>query len=369
MTLRAENICKSYEGKVVLEDLSLESEEGMFCALLGASGAGKTTLLRILAGIERPDSGRIYYDENDVTGVPVQERSIAFVYQQFVNYPSMTVYENIASPLRVSKIKRREREIREKVHGVAELLGLQDVLQQLPEQVSGGQRQRCAIARALIKEARFTFLDAPLANLDYKLREELRSELKQVFGGAGQSGERGVIVYATPEPLDALMMATHVGFLHDRTVLQFGEVQDVYQRPLHAAVAEYFSYPPMNLIECTVENERDRGVLRVTKALKVDSGIGRDRLNEDRYLLGIRPHHLDLRPTHEHMIPFSAKVELAEVVGSNTELHLVHENLRLRLFLDRVESFSVGDEVTPYIDPAEVYLFSKTTGKFVTKTS
>ena len=377
MTLRVENICKSYEGKVVLENLSFQLEAGSFCALLGATGSGKTTLLRILAGIEKPDRGRVYFDDEDVTDVSVQKRPIAFVFQQFVNYPSMTLYENIASPLRVSG-GFSDSEIREKVNKVAGLLGLQDVLHHLPEEASGGQRQRCAIARALAKEARFIFMDSPLANLDYKLREELRSELKQIFGkrrlsgknGSGlEHGLSGAVVYATPEPIDVLMMASHVGFLHDRSVLQFGDVQEVYQHPAHAAVASYFSHPRMNLIECTVETQGHCSVLQVTDELKFEVGLMRDRLPKDRYLLGIRPHHLDMQRTHERMVRFTAEVELAEIVGSNTEVHLKHGNVRMTLFMDRVEQFAVGDQVTPWIDPAGIYLFDLATGEFVTRTS
>jgi glycerol transport system ATP-binding protein len=379
MILRAENICKAYGGNVVLKDLSLQLEAGSFCALLGATGVGKTTLLRILAGIEKPDSGRVFYDDVDVTEVSVQDRSIAFVYQQFVNYPSMTLYENIASPLRVSKKRLLESEIRKKVNQVAETLGLQDVLQHLPEQVSGGQKQRCAIARALAKEARFIFMDAPLANLDYKLREELRSELKQIFGGvkkseengsgAGNSRLRGAVICATPEPIDVLMMASHVAFLHNRSVLQFGDVQEVYHHPVHAAVASYFSHPRMNLIECTLTSQEGSSVLKVSDELKIEVDFGRDRLADDQYLLGIRPHHLDLHQVHGRMVPFRAEVELAEVVGSNTELHLKHGNLGMTLFMDRVERFAVGDKVTPWIDPSQMYLFQRTTGEFLARTS
>lgn len=379
MILRAESISKSYGGDVVLEDLSLQVEAGSFCALLGATGVGKTTLLRILAGIEKPDSGRVYYDDVDVTEVSVQDRPIAFVYQQFVNYPSMTLFENIASPLRVSKNRLLESEIGEKVNQVAGTLGLQDVLQHLPEQVSGGQKQRCAIARALVKEARFIFMDAPLANLDYKLREELRSELKQIFGGVTNSEDRssdpehlrlsGAVICATPEPIDVLMMASHVAFLHNRNVLQFGDVQEVYQHPAHAAVASYFSYPRMNLIECTVTRQDGHSVLKVTDELKIEVGLGRECLGDDRYLLGIRPHHLDMRPARGRMVPFNAEVELAEVVGSNTELHLKHGEVRMTLFMDRVERFAVGDKVTPCIDPSQIYLFDAATGKFVARTN
>jgi len=348
----------------VLHDLSLELEAGSFFTLLGPTGSGKTTLLRILAGIEKPTSGQIFYDGIDVTKLPVQERNIAFVYQHFVNYPSMSVFDNIASPLRVSKVKRSESEIKRKVLEVSELLGLTQVLQHLPEEVSGGQRQRCAIARALVKEARFIFLDEPLANLDYKLREELRTELKQIF-----KERDGAVIYATPEPIDALTMATHVGFLHEGAILQMGEVLDVYNNPSHAAVGSYFCHPQMNLFPCQVERRSDGCILRVSTDLKFEVDLPVSQLPDQKYLLGIRPHHLFLEDTHQRMTPFHAKVELAEVVGSNTELHLRHDDIKMSLLMQRVEQFPVGKDVTVYIDPDHLYIFNAETKAFVTKTN
>ena len=364
-TIRAEQISKSNGGHPVLHNLSLDLEAGSFVTLLGPTGSGKTTLLRILAGIEKPDSGRVYYEGVDVTALPVQERNIAFVYQQFVNYPSMTLFENIASPLRVAKEKRSETEIKRKVEETAELLRLSDILQHLPEEVSGGQRQRCAIARALVKGARFIFLDEPLANLDYKLREELRTELKQIF-----KDRDGVVVYATPEPIDALTMATHVGFLHEGNILQYGEVLDVYSNPSNAAVGSYFCHPQMNLFPCEVESREGAGCrLQVSQELKFEVGLNREKLPSDRYLLGIRPHHVFLTDPQDRMVPFQATVELAEVVGSNTELHLRHGDIRMSLLMQQVEQFPVGKKVTSFIDPDHLYIFDNETGAFVARTS
>jgi len=174
-------------------------------------------LLRIIAGLERPDKGkgRVFYDDVDVTDIPVRERNIAMVYQDFINYPSMTVYENIASPLRVSKNKLTGKEIDKKVKEVADLLNLSDLFKHYPSETSGGQQQRIAIARALVKDTKYVFLDEPLANLDYKLREELRGQLKETF-----SNSKGIIIYATADPLDALILSSHVGFLHHGKILQ-----------------------------------------------------------------------------------------------------------------------------------------------------
>mgnify|MGYP006077793207 CR=1 FL=1 len=364
MSIRAENVCQSYGKQSVLKNLSLELEAGSFFTLLGPTGSGKTTLLRILAGIEKPAAGRIFYDGVDVTDLPVQERKIAFVYQQFINYPSMSLFDNIASPLRVAKEKHSESEIERKVMETAELLRLTQVLHHLPEEVSGGQRQRCAIARALVKEARFIFLDEPLANLDYKLREELRTELKQIF-----KDRDGVVIYATPEPIDALTMATHVGFLHDGAVLQYGEVLDVYSNPSHASVASYFCHPQMNLFPCQVESRGEGCLLRASPDLTLQVDLKKDLLPADHYLLGIRPHHLFLTDPQNRMTPFKAKVELAEVVGSNTELHLSHKETKLTLLMQQVEQFPVGEEVTAYMDPDHLYIFDPKTGAFLTRTN
>lgn len=364
MGIRAENISKSYEGKTVLKDLNLELESGSFCTMLGATGAGKTTLLRILAGIEKPDQGKIFYDGVDVTRVPVQKRPVSFVYQQFVNYPSMTLYDNIASPLRISKRKLSKVEIDRRVQETAELLSISEVLHHLPEEVSGGQQQRCAIARALAKEAKYIFLDEPLTNLDYKLREELRGELKQIF-----SEREVIVVYATPDPIDTLTMSTYVGFLHEHRIIQYGEVREVYQNPLYAEVGYWFSYPKMNIIPCKVLKHAGNLQLRVTGELKININSSNNVLNKDRFLMGIRAHHLSISKKNETMIPIKATIELAEVVGSDTELHLKHENELLIMLMQQVGHFNVGDQITVYIDPTQFYLFDSQTGKFVTKTN
>ena len=364
MSIRAENINKSYDGKTVLDNLNLELEAGGFCTLLGPTGVGKTTLLRILAGIEKPNQGKIFYDDVDVTRIPVQKRPIAFVYQQFVNYPSMTLYDNIASPLRISKSKLSKKEIDRRVQETAELLGIRDVLFHLPQEVSGGQQQRCAIARALAQRARYVFLDEPLTNLDYKLREELRGELKQIF-----SEREGIVVYATPDPIDALTMATHVGFMQKHRILQYGEVNEVYKHPRFAEVGYWFSYPKMNIIPCEVIRKNGSVQLKVTNELKINIDSPTDKFDQDRYLLGIRAHQLAISKTNETNIPFKATIELAEVVGSDTELHLKHENERLILLMQHVGFFNVGEEITVYIDPSQFYVFDANTGDFVTRTN
>ena len=197
VSVTLEHVTRTVDGIPTIRDVSLTLERGTLSVLLGPTLSGKTSIMRLLAGLDRPTTGRVLVDGKDVTGFDVRQRSVAMVYQQFINYPSLTVYENIASPLRVQGRPREE--IDRRVQEAAKLLRLEPYLKRTPLQLSGGQQQRTAIARALVKGADLVLLDEPLANLDYKLREELRTELPRIFEASG-----AIFVYATTEPSEAL---------------------------------------------------------------------------------------------------------------------------------------------------------------------
>lgn len=363
VAITVEHLTKTYGDAVALDEVSLHIEDGDFAVLLGPTGSGKTTLLRIMAGVERPDSGRVLYDGVDMRRVPVQKRPIAMVYQQFVNYPSMTVYENIASPLRVRRPRLSRTEIDKRVMEAAELLRIEKVLRQKPEEVSGGQQQRTAIARALVKGAQYIFLDEPLANLDFKLREDLRGELKHLFGA-----RKGAVIYATPEPIDALSMATHVGLLQEGSLRQYGRVREVYESPEDISVGTYFSHPTMNIAPGKVEMRDGSTRLRISKDLCIELSAMQHDLNKDEYFVGIRAHALDVTRKHERDLPFSATVEFAEVYGSDTEVHILHENLHLTVLTERVLKFTPGEHVEFFMDPRNLHLFDHDTSKLIAKT-
>ncbi|MCF8104712.1 MAG: ABC transporter ATP-binding protein [Desulfohalobiaceae bacterium] len=363
MGISARNICKSFETGPALKDVSLDIEDGAFVTLLGATGAGKTTLLRILCGIERPDCGQVFYDDKDVTGIPVQKRNVAMVYQEFINYPSLTIYDNIASPLRISRTKYAKSEIDGRVRQTAEMLGLSAVLNHYPEEVSGGQKQRTAIARALAKDTKFIFLDEPLANLDYKLREELRGELKTILGQKG-----GVVVYATPEPVDALSMSTHVGYFESGELLQYGDLEEVYRKPAQVEVGAYFSYPTMNIMPARKIQEQAGTYLRISDEISIELTPFADRLQEQEYLVGIRAYNLHTHTSREGMISFQATLELSEELGSDTELHLSHGSMRFVMLMQEVVRYPVGTNITVYMDPCRLFIYSKKNRKLVLKT-
>src|SRR3954452_25163311 len=247
MSVALDHVTRAVDGIDTIRDVSLELDRGTLSVLLGPTLSGKTSIMRLLAGLDRPSSGRVLVDGNDVTGLDVRKRSVAMVYQQFINYPSLSVYENIASPLRVQGKPRGE--IESRVREAARLLKLEPYLDRTPLQLSGGQQQRTAMARALVKGADLVLLDEPLANLDYKLREELRTELPRIFEASG-----AIFVYATTEPTEALLLGGNTVCMWEGKALQIGETPNVYRRPQTLRVAQGFSDPPLNLVGIEKKN-------------------------------------------------------------------------------------------------------------------
>jgi glycerol transport system ATP-binding protein len=249
MQLSLERVEHKVGAAVHLHALDIALVPSALTVLLGATQAGKTTLMRVMAGLDRPSAGRVLVDGRDVTGMPVRERNVAMVYQQFINYPSLTVADNIASPLKL----RGERGIDARVNELAAKLHIEPFLKRLPAELSGGQQQRVALARALAKQAPLMLLDEPLVNLDYKLREELRDELSALFA-AGDS----TVVYATTEPTEALLLGGHTAVMDAGEVLQYGPTAQVFHRPKSIRVARAFSDPPMNLIGARADQVHPR---------------------------------------------------------------------------------------------------------------
>ena len=282
-----------------LYPLSLTLAEKEINVVLGATRAGKTTLLRVLAGLERPHSGRLLQGGQDVTGLPVRQRSVAMVYQQFINYPSLTVFENIASPLRVAGAGRDD--IQTQVTALAELLQLTPMLSRYPAELSGGQQQRVALARALARNADLLLLDEPLVNLDYKLREGLRSELAQIF-----AQRHATVVYTTTDPQEALQLGGFTHVLHEGRLLQSGRALEVFRHPATLEVARAFSDPPLNVIPGSVVPLPEWLLARVTPDT----------------VFALRPYQLTLAPRNGAGCSITGTVQLAEISGSDTYVHL-----------------------------------------------
>ena len=281
MTL--EHVTRAVDGIPTIRDVSLTLERGTLSVLLGPTLSGKTSIMRLLAGLDKPTTGRVLVDGKDVTGVDVRQRSVAMVYQQFINYPSLTVYENIASPLRVQGKSRAE--IDKRVQEAARLLKLEPYLSRTPLQLSGGQQQRTAIARALVKGADLVLLDEPLANLDYKLREELRTELPRIFEASG-----AIFVYATTEPSEALLLGGRTICMWEGEVLQAGETSKVYRHPDTMRVAQVFSDPPLNIVGI----EKSNGSVQYAGGVQAPATGLYAGLGDGAYRVGFRAHQLEV---------------------------------------------------------------------------
>src|ERR1700722_14818450 len=307
MSVALDHVTRSVDGIATIRDVSLTLDRGTLSVLLGPTLSGKTSIMRLLAGLDKPTTGRVLVDGKDVTGFDVRKRSVAMVYQQFINYPSFTVYENIASPLRVQGKPRAE--IESRVQEAANRLGREPYLDRTPLQLSGGQQQRTAIARALVKGADLVLLDEPLANLDYKLREELRTELPRIFEASG-----AIFVYATTEPSEALLLGGRTICMWEGEALQTGETPKVYRHPDTLRVAQVFSDPPLNIVGI----EKKNGQVAYAGGVKAPAPGLYARLGDGAYRVGFRAHQLEIANGIPGRHAFHATVTVTEITGSES---------------------------------------------------
>ncbi|RTZ47515.1 ABC transporter ATP-binding protein [Candidimonas sp. SYP-B2681] len=344
MQLTLAGISKKVGVETWLYEMTLRPQPGAVTVLLGATQAGKTTLMRVMAGLDAPSSGQVLVDGADVTGRPVRERNVAMVYQQFINYPSLTVRQNIASPLRL----RGEQNIGERVQAIADRLHIGMFLDRLPAELSGGQQQRVALARALAKNAPLMLLDEPLVNLDYKLREELREELGQLFT-AGDS----TVVYATTEPGEALLLGGYTAVLDHGELLQYGPAIEVFELPKSIRVASAFSDPPMNFIKASrsADGAQLTGSVLLPLQLPESANAGSADIT-----VGIRASSLRLEPRQDD-IALHGQVELAEISGSDTFVHLTSVIGDLVAQVTGVHHFDIGASVALYFSPLSAFVF------------
>ncbi|MBC7993976.1 MAG: ABC transporter ATP-binding protein [Rhizobacter sp.] len=341
MQLTLERVDKQVGPETHLYPLDLTLVPGAVTVLLGATQAGKTTLMRLMAGLDVPSKGIVRVDGVDVTGTPVRERNVAMVYQQFINYPSMTVFDNIASPLKL----RKEKGIAERVDELAAKLHIEPFLKRLPAELSGGQQQRVALARALAKNAPLMLLDEPLVNLDYKLREELRDELTQLFA-AGSS----TVVYATTEPTEALLLGGYTAVMDAGELLQYGPTAEVFHRPKSIRVARAFSDPPMNLIAGNAAS------IGISLPAGVQLSVPLPQAHTQALTIGVRASALRVhqRPGD---VALPGKVELAEISGSDTFVHVDTAIGEVVAQLTGVHFFDLAAPITLYLHPEHVHVF------------
>jgi ABC-type sugar transport system ATPase subunit len=341
--LSIENLTKSFDRQVVLKDIRLEVEAGSLVVVLGPSGCGKSTLLRLIAGLETADRGRIILDDRDITDFEPQKRKTAMVFQNYALYPHMTVFENMAFPLKVTRTSKGD--MFRIVGETAKLLELDKLLDRRPAQLSGGQRQRVALGRGLVREPSIFLLDEPLSNLDAALRLKMRQEIVALQKRLGIT-----MIYVTHDQVEALTMADHMIVLKDGNIRQSGTPAEIYNNPHDNFVASFIGTPPINLFEDDIKN----GV-GLNLPLKYD-----DNVPDGRYQIGIRPEHL----LDDEKGSISGEITSIEYIGAVSYIKIRVKDFTFTLTIDSdTEKYKNGQPLRLTVNSQNIYLFDPKTGK------
>jgi multiple sugar transport system ATP-binding protein len=326
-----QHISKQFKQSIALRDVSFSINDGEFFVLLGPTGAGKTTTLRVIAGLEKQDEGSVLFDGHIVDKLVPSDRDVAFVFQQYSLYPTMSVFDNLAFPLRSPLRQVPEAEIRSRITKAAETLRISHLLERKTAKLSGGEMQRVSIGRAIVREPRIFLMDEPLSNLDAKLRESLRVELKHI-----QKTQASTTLFVTHDQIEALTMADRIGVLFNGRIVQVGTPHDIYDRPATTFVAQLVGSPRINLLQAT----RDDLTLRIPNST-IKLPVPTSKNLPTSFLLGVRPE--DVRPSTGGALV--GRVALIEPLGVETVIHIRSDEQTLLSIISGMTNLRIGDDV------------------------
>jgi multiple sugar transport system ATP-binding protein len=356
------NLTKRFGDVVAVSDLSLEVKDKEFLVLLGPSGCGKTTVLRCVAGLETPDEGEIYLADTLVNELHPKDRDVAMVFQSYALYPHMKVFENIAFPLKMHKVPKSE--IERRVKRVAELLKITHLLDRKTRQLSGGEAQRVALGRAIVRDPMVFLMDEPLSNLDAKLRIYMRAELKRLQKDLGIT-----TVYVTHDQVEAMTMADEVAIMNLGVLQQLGDAHEIFNRPANMFVAGFIGSPPMNLLDCTLTEKDGSCFLDAgTFILPIPDDICKiikEKAIGSELILGVRPEDISLgkRRTPEKLI--KAEVYVTEPLGSEVIVDLKVGDTLFKAKTNLDFTISLGEKVWIGFNKEKMHLFDKKTEKAI----
>ena len=361
--VRVENLTKRFGEVVAVNDLSLEVKNKEFMVFLGPSGCGKTTTLRSIAGLEKPDEGEIYIDDVLVNDYSPADRDVAFVFQFYALYPHMTVYNNMAFPLKAVKMSKSE--IDERVMDVAKVLQIEALLSRTPEKLSGGEMQRVALGRAMVRRPKVFLMDEPLTNLDAKLRSEMRAELKRL-----QRDIDATTIYVTHDQLEAMSMGDKIAVINDGVTQQIGSPAEVYDHPASLFVAGFVGSPTMNLLDCVYMQEAGKSFLVVGEndfRLEISDALAKsiqDSASDPQLILGIRAEDIFVQEeAHEDVI--QAEVYVVEPLGSENIIDLkIGKNILKAKTLPTFHP-NIGQAIKFCFDKDRMHVFDKKTEKAI----
>lgn len=356
-----QNLSKSYKAGEVqaLQKVSFDCEAGKFFCLLGPAGAGKSTTIKLIAGIEPADSGKVFYDGEDVTDMMPKDRDVAVAFETYALYPQRTVRENLAFPLNAPMRKEQlsQAQIQARVVEIAEMLGIGELLDRLPQQLSGGQRQRVALGRALVRKPKAYLLDEPIAHLDAKLRHRMRGELKRIQLSLGIT-----TLYTTPDQLEALSLADRMAVLNEGRIEQVGTPAEIYQKPVNMFVARFVGDPPMNILEGVLEDGAINllGMARITVPANLKTKITA-ACPDKKVAVGIRPKDLQVVSPDDRGAQFKAEVKFVQVLGETSVLSCTIDSHDLRVKLGTQAAPASGEHVGLKMNSADCHFFNPQT--------
>lgn len=343
--LELQNITKVYpNGTLAVNETSLNIEDGEFVVFVGPSGCGKSTLLRMIAGLEDITSGEIILDANTINNVDPSERDVAMVFQNYALYPHMTVYNNMAYGLKNRGISKKE--IEDKVNEVAKLLEIDQYLSRKPSMLSGGQRQRVAMGRAIVRNPKIFLFDEPLSNLDAKLRNQMRLEIKKLQRQMGVTS-----IFVTHDQIEAMTLGDRIVVINRGIVEQVGTPKDIYSKPNTKFVAEFIGSPQMNIFNCKINNgiaKIDNHSFNLNKSLNVEDAS-----------IGIRPDDMQISDSGS----ITCKANLVEYLGSDMIIYSSIGNQEFSCKLSSKIDVKAGDEFKFDIDPSLIHIFDNSSGK------
>ncbi len=324
-----QDVWKRYGKVQALQGTSFECKDGELFCLLGPSGAGKTTTIKAIAGIVAPDKGEILLDNKPITGLFPQDRDMAVAFESYALYPQLTVFENLAFPLKapIRASQYSKEKLEKRVKEVADLLGIGELLDRYPRELSGGQRQRVGLGRALVRRPKAYLLDEPIAHLDAKLRHRMRGELKKIQTELGIS-----TIYATPDQLEALSMADTIAVIHEGKIEQIGEPEDIYNHPVNVFVARFVGDPPMNILNSVLEAES----LLVNNSFRIpippmDRPLLINKVRAGQLKVGLRPKDIQLVPESAEAAHARGRVKDLETLGQTTVVTLLVGSVEMKV--------------------------------------
>ncbi|MFJ7638998.1 MULTISPECIES: ABC transporter ATP-binding protein [unclassified Peribacillus] len=352
-----DHIFKIYDNKVTaVKDFNLSVADKEFIVFVGPSGCGKSTTLRMIAGLEDISQGDLFIDGKRVNDVPPKDRDIAMVFQNYALYPHMTVYDNMAFGLKLRKTPKKE--IKQRVHDAAKILGLEDFLQRKPKALSGGQRQRVALGRAIVRDAKVFLMDEPLSNLDAKLRVQMRAEIAKLHKRINTT-----TIYVTHDQTEAMTMATRLVVMKDGIIQQVGAPKDVYEKPVNVFVGGFIGSPAMNFFTGTLQD----GFIQIGEQTLEVPPFKMDTLRNQGYIgkdiiLGIRPEDFHNEETFISASPtstFTAQVDVAELMGAEIMLYSTFAGQDFVARVDAKHLIQAGDAIDLALDMNKTHFFDK----------